>query len=147
MNGLHRKVEKIHFEAKHRDSLDATYVMNVIKKTLKDEGSIGIMVTSSGSTFEMINGVPSEALENLKSLLDGTKLLNKETNWSKLDSKLGVGYFLNVDNDGSRKIKAFTFDEKKDGRFILIKLPDLNSGRQYMLTDHIKSEILNLHIT
>ena len=124
VNGLEKKIDKIHFEAKHRKSLDATKVMEVIKKILKDESSIGIMVTCSSSKFEINEGKVSDALVHLQGLLNGSLSPQEETKWSKLESKLGIGYFVNVDRRGEGIISSFTFDGEKQGRFIMVTLAD-----------------------
>jgi hypothetical protein len=101
-------------------------VMEVIKKILKDEESIGIMVASKSSKFDINGGRLSEALVHLQGLLNGSLQPTRQTKWSKLESKLGVGYFVNVNKGGAGFISSFTFDANKHGRFILITLPDLD---------------------
>jgi hypothetical protein len=101
-------------------------VMEVIKKILKDDESIGIMVTSKSSKLHITGGRFSEALVHLKGLLNGTLQPTRQTKWSKLESKLGVGYFVDVDNGGAGIISSFTFDASKHSRFILITLPDFD---------------------
>ncbi len=125
INGLEKKVDKIHFEAKHRKSLYAAKVMEVIKRILKDEDSIGIMVASKSSKFEVADGRLSEALVHLQGLLNGTLQLKHPSKWSQIESKLGVGYFVNVNENGAGVVSSCIFDASKNGRFILITLPDL----------------------
>jgi hypothetical protein len=124
-NRLDRIVGKLYIEAEHRKSVSTFNVMEVIKKLLKDDGSIGIMITASSSKFTMNGDKPSEPLERLKQFLDGTKKPTKKSKWAQLESKLGVGYFVNVDHNGVGSILPFTFDPTKHGRFILITLPEL----------------------
>ena len=123
-NALGTKVQKICFEAKQRKSLDATDVMTVIKKILKKDGDIGIMFSSNTSSFELTaDGSPNRSLANLRDSLFGQKTPSTETAWSKMESNLGVGYFVTVDHLSRGAILPFTFNEEKKGRFILINLP------------------------
>ena len=123
-NALGTKVQKICFEAKQRKSLDATDVMTVIKKILKKDGDIGIMFSSNTSSFELTaDGAPNRPLANLRDSLSGQKTPSTETAWSKMESNLGVGYFVTVDHLSRGGILPFTFNEEKKGRFILINLP------------------------
>lgn len=100
--------------------------MEVIKKLLKDDGSIGIMIASKSPKFTMMGGRGkfSKPLERLKNFLDDTEKPRKVSKWSRLESKLGVGYFVNVDQDGVGSLSPVIFDPRKHGRFILITLPE-----------------------
>jgi hypothetical protein len=124
-NGKQPKVQKILIEAKQKKSLPALKVVEVIKKLLKEENSIGIMVTSTSSIFKAIGSQLSVALVHLQQYLNGTVKPPVMTKWLELESKLGVGYFVNVDKDGAGIVTSYTFDSSKQGRFILITLPDL----------------------
>ena len=126
-NHFGKELREMYFEAKQRKSLDATELMKVTKKILKNDTSIGIMITSSSSKFEMEGEKPSEALANLNEWLEGEiDPTKKKGKWALIPSKLGTGYFVRVDNHGKGIITPFTFNEGKQGRFILIKLPDLS---------------------
>jgi hypothetical protein len=125
-DGEQQKVQKIFIEAKQRKSLPVLQVVEVIKKILKNENSIGIMVTSKSSIFKATGDQLSVALVHLQQYLNGTVKAPVMTKWLELESKLGVGYFVNVDKDGAGIVSSYTFDSSKQGRFILITLPELN---------------------
>jgi len=101
--------------------------MEVIKKLLKDDGSIGIMVSSQNSNMKMNRDMPSAPLAHLRDLLSGERKPRKETVWSQKESNLGVGYFVNVDEFGRGTISSYGFNKEKKGRFFLITLFNKNN--------------------